>query len=83
MFAISFAGIIEECSKSKMCNILFDFRPPVMLGVTNPFFAKTLQQWPHIIRVGEMPNLSKSLNMHSMFFYFLSFSVLTFPLRFG
>jgi len=32
--------------------------PPVMLGVTNPFFAKTLQQWPHIIRVGEMPNLS-------------------------
>ena len=32
-----------------------------MLGVTNPFFAKTLQQWPHIIRVGEMPNLSKNL----------------------
>ena len=31
-----------------------------MLGVTNPFFAKTLQQWPHIIRVGEMPNLSNS-----------------------
>ncbi|KAG8225110.1 hypothetical protein J437_LFUL004031 [Ladona fulva] len=24
--------------------------PPVILGVTNPFFAKTLQHWPHIIR---------------------------------
>ncbi|XP_065067131.1 protein DENND6A-like isoform X2 [Rhopilema esculentum] len=32
--------------------------PPVLLGVTNPFFAKTLQQWPHIIRVGEMPTLT-------------------------
>ncbi|KAL5014632.1 hypothetical protein ScPMuIL_008902 [Solemya velum] len=28
--------------------------PPVILGVTNPFFAKTLQHWPHIIRIGEM-----------------------------
>ncbi|XP_034948891.1 protein DENND6A [Chelonus insularis] len=27
--------------------------PPVILGVTNPFFAKTLQRWPHIIRVGD------------------------------
>merc|ERR1719378_317007 len=34
--------------------------PPVILGVTNPFFAKTLQQWPHIIRVGEMPSLTIS-----------------------
>lgn len=24
--------------------------PPVILGVTNPFFAKTLQHWPHIIK---------------------------------
>ena len=30
------------------------FSPPVILGVTNPFFAKTLQHWPHIIRIGEM-----------------------------
>ncbi|XP_070559229.1 protein DENND6A-like isoform X2 [Ptychodera flava] len=28
--------------------------PAVVLGVTNPFFAKTLQHWPHIIRIGEM-----------------------------
>lgn len=25
--------------------------PAVILGVTNPFFAKTLQHWPHIIRI--------------------------------
>ncbi|KAF4532616.1 hypothetical protein B566_EDAN011529 [Ephemera danica] len=31
--------------------------PPVILGVTNPFFAKTLQHWPHIIRIGDTPNL--------------------------
>ncbi|GAB6022992.1 Protein dennd6a, variant 2 [Chamberlinius hualienensis] len=29
--------------------------PPVILGVTNPFFAKTLQHWPHIIRLGDAP----------------------------
>jgi hypothetical protein len=27
--------------------------PPVVLGVTNPFFAKTLQHWPHIVRMGD------------------------------
>lgn len=27
--------------------------PSVILGVTNPFFAKTLQHWPHIIRIGD------------------------------
>ena len=26
----------------------------MILGVTNPFFAKTLQHWPHIVRIGEM-----------------------------
>uniref|UniRef100_G1N433 DENN domain containing 6A n=1 Tax=Meleagris gallopavo TaxID=9103 RepID=G1N433_MELGA len=28
--------------------------PSVILGVTNPFFAKTLQHWPHIIRIGDI-----------------------------
>ena len=32
--------------------------PKVILGVTNPFFAKTLQLWPHIIRIGDMPSLT-------------------------
>lgn len=27
----------------------------VILGVTNPFFSKTLRDWPHILRVGD-PN---------------------------
>lgn len=27
--------------------------PPVILGVTNPFFAKTLLHWPHSIRLGD------------------------------
>ncbi|XP_056311598.1 protein DENND6B isoform X1 [Danio aesculapii] len=28
--------------------------PNVILGVTNPFFIKTFQSWPHIIRLGEL-----------------------------
>ncbi|XP_046841113.1 protein DENND6A-like, partial [Xenia sp. Carnegie-2017] len=31
--------------------------PPVIIGVTNPFFAKTLQHWPHILRIGAMNDL--------------------------
>lgn len=27
--------------------------PPVILGVTNPFFAKTLHHWPHTIRLSD------------------------------
>jgi len=27
--------------------------PPIILGVTNPFFSKTLQHWPHIIKLSE------------------------------
>lgn len=27
--------------------------PSIILGVTNPFFAKTLQNWPHIIRLSD------------------------------
>ena len=32
--------------------------PNIIIGVTNPFFAKTLQAWPHVLRVGEMPALT-------------------------
>uniref|UniRef100_A0A8C5UAX4 DENN domain containing 6B n=1 Tax=Malurus cyaneus samueli TaxID=2593467 RepID=A0A8C5UAX4_9PASS len=28
--------------------------PSIIVGVTNPFFIKTLQHWPHILRVGEL-----------------------------
>ncbi|XP_072027422.1 protein DENND6A-like isoform X2 [Amphiura filiformis] len=34
--------------------------PSVVLGVTNPFFAKTLQHWPHVIRIGEVSSNDKS-----------------------
>jgi len=32
--------------------------PGVILGVTNPFFVKTLQHWPHVLRIGDMPEAS-------------------------
>lgn len=35
--------------------------PSVILGVTNPFFAKTLQHWPHIIRIGDMKQAGTEL----------------------
>ncbi|KAJ7406926.1 Protein DENND6A [Willisornis vidua] len=35
-------------------TVLALVRPSVILGVTNPFFAKTLQHWPHIIRIGDI-----------------------------
>ncbi|KAG8138598.1 hypothetical protein E2320_004477 [Naja naja] len=28
--------------------------PSVLLGVTNPFFIKMLQHWPHLLRLGEL-----------------------------
>lgn len=34
--------------------------PPIILGVTNPFFSKTLQHWPHTIRLGGTIKLKKS-----------------------
>ncbi|NXV67418.1 DEN6B protein, partial [Molothrus ater] len=34
--------------------------PNIVVGVTNPFFIKTLQHWPHILRVGE-PRMSGEL----------------------
>lgn len=33
--------------------------PAIILGVTNPFFAKTLQHWPHIIRISNGVNTGK------------------------
>ncbi|XP_053508901.1 DENN/MADD domain containing 6Aa isoform X2 [Ictalurus furcatus] len=37
--------------------------PSVVLGVTNPFFAKTLQHWPHIIRIGDMKQTEMAKQM--------------------
>ncbi|KAJ6650036.1 Protein DENND6B [Pseudolycoriella hygida] len=43
--------------------------PPVILGVTNPFFAKTLSHWPHTIRLidgGTQNNLSIGQNLRKV-----------------
>ncbi|XP_041832900.1 protein DENND6B isoform X3 [Melanotaenia boesemani] len=43
--------------------------PNVVLGVTNPFFIKTFQNWPHIIRLGEMKmagDLPKQLKLKKL-----------------
>ena len=32
----------------------FHCSPLMILGVTNPFFTKTLEHWPHIVRIGEL-----------------------------
>jgi len=37
--------------KSWFVYLIFSSRPQVILGVTNPFFVKTLSNWPHLIRL--------------------------------
>lgn len=38
------------------------YNPPcVILGVTNPFFTKTLQHWPHTIKLGDSASLKTKL----------------------
>ncbi|UJR21064.1 hypothetical protein I4U23_024164 [Adineta vaga] len=39
--------------------------PKIIIGVTNPFFAKLLHQWPHIIRIDD--NQMKSKTKHEKF----------------
>lgn len=34
--------------------------PAIILGVTNPFFGKSLQHWPHIIRLTETDSNASS-----------------------
>lgn len=37
--------------------------PKMIIGITNPFFAKLLHQWPHMIRIDDAPSkLKKSDN---------------------
>lgn len=37
--------------------------PPVILGVTNPFFAKTLHHWPHTIRLSDAVGQSQKYKL--------------------
>uniref|UniRef100_A0A0V0J273 Protein DENND6B n=2 Tax=Schistocephalus solidus TaxID=70667 RepID=A0A0V0J273_SCHSO len=36
----------------------------VILGVTNPFFSKTLQHWPNVIRLGTPQHIDKKKRVH-------------------
>ena len=36
--------------------------PRIILGVTNPFFAKTLSHWPNLIRIGDVSTASNDAN---------------------
>lgn len=41
--------------------------PPVILGVTNPFFAKTLHHWPHTIRLGDSTGMKRRKSKKYLF----------------
>lgn len=43
---------------------------PIILGVTNPFFSKTLQHWPHLIRMTDSTNGNFQLLRHNFLFIF-------------
>ena len=36
--------------------------PKVILGVTNPFFTKTLDHWPHVIKLGDISSSSSGVS---------------------
>ncbi|KAF9429720.1 Protein dennd6b, partial [Podila epigama] len=46
---------IQDTDFKSFCN---KSSPPssIVLGVTNPFFVKTLEHWPHIIKIGKPVN---------------------------
>ncbi|KAG0053301.1 Protein dennd6a [Gryganskiella cystojenkinii] len=46
---------IQDTDFKSFCN---KSSPPssIVLGVTNPFFIKTLEHWPHIIKIGKPMN---------------------------
>ncbi|KAF9214141.1 Protein dennd6a [Podila verticillata] len=46
---------IQDTDFKSFCN---KSSPPssIVLGVTNPFFVKTLEHWPHIIKIGKPIN---------------------------
>uniref|UniRef100_A0A8C8ASN5 DENN domain containing 6B n=1 Tax=Otus sunia TaxID=257818 RepID=A0A8C8ASN5_9STRI len=44
--------------------------PNIVVGVTNPFFIKTLQHWPHILRVGKDLFLTSAFFLVFVLFFF-------------
>ncbi len=43
--------------------------PSVIIGVTNPFFIKTLQHWPHVIKIGDLKSDVEGKKRKTGFFY--------------
>ncbi|KAG0258689.1 Protein dennd6a [Mortierella polycephala] len=55
---------IQDTDFKSFCN---KSSPPssIVLGVTNPFFVKTLEHWPHIIKIGKPINRRPSSKLMS------------------
>jgi hypothetical protein len=39
--------------------------PAMIIGVTNPFFNKALDHWPHVLRLGEVTHSSGKCEFHA------------------
>lgn len=48
---------------------------PIILGVTNPFFSKTLQHWPHLIRMTDNNNGEKTTMFSAVWAHFQLFDI--------
>ena len=59
MHAVIQCKIRCTCTLQACTCTCMSIRPQVMLGVTNPFFAKALEHWPHIIRLADITNSSE------------------------
>lgn len=56
---------------------LKDSKPNVILGVTNPFFAKSLEHWPNVIQLCSMTNSKSSDQLSSLISSFSSITTTT------
>ncbi|CAF4025622.1 unnamed protein product [Rotaria sp. Silwood2] len=68
-----FQEITFDSSKKSSNKILLSSKIPVqpslIIGVTNPFFAKLLHQWPHIIRVNDNQKERSKTKQNGSFFF--------------
>ncbi len=54
VYNYTYVAIVAFSSSQDTLYTLINFyRPQVILGVTNPFFVKTLDNWPHLIRLAD------------------------------
>ncbi|CAF4889270.1 unnamed protein product [Rotaria sp. Silwood1] len=60
----------KKSSNKTSSSSKISMQPSLIIGVTNPFFAKLLNQWPHIIRVNDNQE-ERSKNRQNGSFFFL------------